>query len=373
MGIVEFKELLNTDSGLARYRRESAGEFSGMQYVKIDMYPANFNSSEYSELILKLKEACKENELKVFGVTKEYIVSDYDYRTYYSFYVVEVPENPNPIALEGFGKEINFDVTYRCLNCDTEGLNAFANMICPNCETINCCESCGNNFHEHIKNNTAQTQESWELFLVDDTISCTNCLNECTSCGERWRNRNNYSGSTLCQDCDPRFYCTNCNAEEYGEASDNGLCAYCNGIHCDLCENFVDEEYGTFVIDEDNGERMCSRCFNGLEKNIEVFDNDSEMTSTKLALPTIEGRERIRFCGLEIEGVNVVNNAHNILAADFYDMELSTSNVRRGYHDRSEGGFVHVERDSSCDWEVVVGPINMATNADVRNLNRVIR
>jgi hypothetical protein len=101
------------------------------------------------------------------------------------------------------------------------------------------------------------------------------------------------------------------------------------------------------------------------------------MAGTKLMLPVIPGREMIRLTGVEIEGgLGKSNNPFsmsgpNTLARALYDAGLSTTFEQVGYHHGS--GFARIETDSSCDWECVIGPIDMADLESVRKLNNVVK
>lgn len=377
MGIVEVKEIIssNTDQNWTRWRFQNEGILDGItnrsNWIKIG-YSGN-EVDTYTTEMKKLEALCLENELLLYGTTRDYFLDDYSGSFFFEFYLCDVLPDQTTMSNNGrnpFGT--NFPLGVRnviCSDCRYE--NSCFDLYCSGCSSSLECQNCGMNPQSFLTTRITN-EETREFVLHHDQGYCNSCSSICSSCEEPWLPLafSENSSYTECRDCQPRFNCRNCGELEIGEIPVNGYCNRCNEDVCEDCNNFLGDEE-RFV--EEEGRRICSRCFNALDKNIEVFDDDSEMPATRLALPTIEGRERIRFCGLEIEGVNIHPEGHNILAQDFYDLNLSGFNTRRSYHERHDSGFVHVERDSSCDWEAVIGPINMAANRDVRNLNTVIK
>jgi hypothetical protein len=379
LGIVEARRIFaeEEDNSLLdwnRWRYVDQGTYRGANYVKVKflyIVDGRYTTyTEYAENMAKLEAFCAEHQLILNGYLTDRFLSDASATMFCEFYLADQETNEEP-GRNGFGTKIDLFQTTICETCSHENTIFAAN--CLDCGATNNCMNCGNNaiLYLHTMSNNRRTDfPQFEFYEGREGHYCSNCSSVCTDCGNVWPNYNNQDHRfTVCNDCDPRFSCHNCGYIEQGERPENGLCSDCNENSCSDCELFFED--GNYVIEEDR--KICAKCFNSLEKNIEVFDDDSEMPATRLALPTIQGRERIRFCGLEIEGVNINGEGHNILAQDFYDSGLSGYNSRRGYHERYDGGFVHVERDSSCDWEAVIGPVNMAGNADVRNLNRVIK
>ena len=140
---------------------------------------------------------------------------------------------------------------------------------------------------------------------------------------------------------------------------------------CPDCTQFMCRECGTYTHNLTDT-HLCRRCWfaeitGGVEG--ELFDeDDSEVTE----IPSIPGREVIRKCGVEIEGANGTGNG-NTLASAFYESDLSSTDEMTGYHGGRETGFAHVERDSSVDWEAVLGPLNAADPEDMAELNAAVR
>lgn len=348
---------------------DNAGLYREIDYINLRIRGVdtgvNVTEEEYSENLKKLEIFCKEHNLFLYGGGSSRIVQNSYSRFFTQFYltVLQTHEENN----SGFGILLPHDSVVICA-CGTE--NNQHNIFCSDCEVRLRCASCEIDNQNWLSNSVfrGSATESFALYHED---LCISCATTCVNCGAHWYDSSGGYNSE-CFDCHPRFNCQNCGDYQDGEESDRGLCDRCSENICDSCEDFFSEENNR-IEDPENGTVLCQRCFNGLDRNNEIFDNDSEMPATRLAIPTITGRERIRFCGLEIEGINVTRNAHDILAMDLYDQDLSGFDSRRGYHERYDGGFAHIERDSSCDWEAVIGPINMASTVEVRKLNQVIK
>lgn len=143
------------------------------------------------------------------------------------------------------------------------------------------------------------------------------------------------------------------------------VCYDCAADICPRCENF--SEVSTYVPAYD--EVVCRRCHREyLSEATEVEDDDDGSIAE---LPSIPGRESIRMCGVEIEGARGEGNG-STLALELYEAGLARYDSMMSYH-HGNSGFVHVENDSTVDWEAVVGPINMADSEDTERLNRVMR
>jgi hypothetical protein len=204
---------------------------------------------------------------------------------------------------------------------------------------------------------------------------CTECGGECGECGALVP-----TGFAMCVSCtgDDGYFglCGFCSETlvwtegDWGSrmhATDSGIvcCATCWERVCRACERHSSEEL--------NADGECTNCVNQREMSLgEEFD-EQDLTAPQLQLPTIEGRENIRTCGIEIEGVYGSSHNANELARDLYNSNLSAYDAMGGYHTGLRGGFAHVERDGSVDWEMVVGPINMADRRDVQKLNKAVR
>lgn len=149
----------------------------------------------------------------------------------------------------------------------------------------------------------------------------------------------------------------------------DALCNSCQESRCGRCERIVDDTTYSSEVEQ----YVCRRCFVEISygQNEESFDEEAKLTSRKLRIPTIPGRENVRTCGVEIEGANGTGNG-GTLARAFYEADLSSAVDMAGYHHGSGLGFAHVESDSSVDWEAVIGPFNPAKQGDVTKLNRAV-
>lgn len=248
-----------------------------------------------------------------------------------------------------------------CAFCNAEG--KYADVFCQECGTLFYCLSCARN----------------RPGAFPDRI---NGLTSCEYCGVRCECSRFHSGYLdQCEVCAPIYQCSNCMGWNNDEPSlipgfeDRGeICLWCRNTFCQCCESFSGEE---LTLNSD-GERFCHRCtILGKDGDKEIFDENSHMAATKVLLPTIEGREMIRLSGVEIEGGLGKTRtpggitAPNYLAKTLYNNGLSGSYQQEGYHHGQ--GFARVETDASCDWECVIGPINMADITNVRNLNNVVK
>lgn len=148
------------------------------------------------------------------------------------------------------------------------------------------------------------------------------------------------------------------------------LCFNCAEHVCPNCDRYSDNPM-TYSGDMDG--YVCRRCFREAVAGAgtEDFDNSATVSAAAMRIPSIPGRENVRMCGVEIEGANGSGGGHD-LAQAFFGAGLSMDNVMQGYHSGSHG-FAKVERDSSVDWEAVIGPLNPAEREDMVMLNRAVR
>jgi hypothetical protein len=302
----------------------------------------------------------KENNLKAIGSDRTYSIhlsiecapDNLQFRPSF-FYVFEVYRDDTswPYGPDEHWQDKPF-------NCDTCGNEEHSySLFCHNCEdlTLFWCSNCGRNRH------AAHFDPTSDLTL------CANCGVQC-SCGR-------YHGGFLnsCVVCTEAFRCERCRGWSNDEPKiieDNGMncCEHCHIVFCIGCKRF-----GNDPVNED---KLCNRCvLLGADGDREIFD-DADMAGTKLMLPTIPGREMIRLTGVEIEGglgkaSGPYATGPNTLARALYDQGLSRTYEQMGYH-RGQG-FARVETDSSCDWECVIGPIDMANLENVRQLNNVVK
>jgi hypothetical protein len=249
------------------------------------------------------------------------------------------------------------DKPFNCGVCGNEEKTT-SSLFCHNCEdlTLFWCSNCGNH------------REAAHFDPVSNLTFCAACGMQC-ECGR-------FHGGNLntCTSCNEAFRCEHCAGwtnDILQPITDEPMalkcCENCHNRFCIACRKFSD------VL---NDERICKRCeLLGIDGDKEIFD-DADMAGTKLMLPTIPGREMIRLTGVEIEGGLGKANAPytsgpNALARALYDQGLSTTHEQVGYHHGS--GFARIETDSSCDWECVIGPIDMANLENVRQLNNVVK
>ena len=238
---------------------------------------------------------------------------------------------------------------------------------CPSCNadisfpTVKC-ENCDHQFYCVPCRAFRHTAHWNRLTLVG---CCNECGVTCDDCGDVRPSNMNY-----CNGCDPHVYCNGCSStfpeEEitYVENLDSHYCSNCVDQVCYECANFYDASQ---IVDDGH---VCAACY-GKNQN-EEFDDESE---SELGIPSIPGREVIRLCGLEIEGGNGKDNRRtgHFLAEQLYHAGLCAYPEMTGYHSGSgRGHLVHVERDSSVDWEMVVGPINAADPNHMRILDNSV-
>lgn len=274
-------------------------------------------------------------------------------------------------------------------------------------------------YHYFLDSNLFGQCPSCEHMIFADTGECSDCgyRVNCVHCGhflpagsltvenERYGSLCVYCGHACAEmDCDnlaPQYhtYCETHEVEEHcdhcgedyfrGESEDaittlltaqngrtvrlcNALGNRCERYHCVRCGG-MSAEYNVGDGEGFPSGLYCQRCYDAVMygDNTEEFDESVNMNAPSLQLPTIPGRENIRLVGVEIEGGSW-NGTGQDIAQELYRQGLSGENRVMGYH---HGGsqFAHVENDSSVDWEMVVGPVNMASLTDVRKLNNAIK
>lgn len=251
-----------------------------------------------------------------------------------------------------------------CTECETE--HQFPTLYCGDCDTPLYCQTC-RGFNEGVQND------------VEYGTYCNNCSFLCNENEEHGRYHRNQGD--MCPICHPRTRCASCTDWMY-EGQDNvnthifqtgatrNYCDRCYECLCQSCDRINDRE--NMLPEEGN---QCIACVS--RNNNEEWDEEN-LEAEELVIPTIPGREVIRLVGVEIEGANgddiVEREGGNILARALYDAGLSSMHSMGGYHS-SEGRrmTVHVERDSSVDWELVIGPLNVADPTQVGTLNQSVR
>ena len=321
------------------------------------------DNTEYPALIARLREWAVENNLVVRPDRERQIwTGDNPHR---ETVLVRRPthiwigrENPeSPFEFDS-GQEWEEDFT--CPHCGevhpayTASCNGLA-FACANCQATDT-----------------------QLMDTGYNTVCTTCGRPCAidGCGVYVVGENRI----YCEDHRVDAYCAGCDAymerniedEPFIQAADGNI--YCDGCTLLVCQNCRRFYRRGLTWNSDLELNVCRRClFVGADGTSgESFDEDADMTNKAMQIPTIPGRENVRQCGIEIEGANGDGNG-NDLAVALYDAGLSAIDGMAGYHHGDGSGFAHVERDSSVDWEVVIGPLNPANQRQVRDLNSVVR
>ena len=269
---------------------------------------------------------------------------------------------------DSYGEEFKEEFVY-CGSCDF--MNNKFSIVCEaeDCFNILSCPSCG------LDDNSAVNYDSnigW---------NCNNCASYCDGCDS------SYFGE-FCENCS--FYCEGCGSscsneqeteisispnilfasEGEDEASSYFTrCIECAENICRSCGNFQEE----LTLNEEFNSLVCQNCIIR-SNNQENFEDDVEEVTN---LPTIPGREMIRLCGVEIEGANGINmrehDSGNLIARQLFKEKLSEYDHIMRWDSDGNGSFVYVKHDGTVDWEMVVGPINMANNSEVNILNRSVK
>lgn len=254
---------------------------------------------------------------------------------------------------------------------------------CPRCTethlpyTVRCdedtylyCRDCGAQ-----PNDVAEREMSLFYDLTTDSFLCSGCGHPCeaegcenhTRTSVRWCDEHGQSQS--CRVCGTQMEVPAGEEVPWIETPDmSAVCVGCQTELCASCQRYTPGRL-THVSNVGN---LCRRCWiveltGGNES--EEFDADNTAIAS---IPTIEGREVIRLCGIEIEGANGTGNG-NDLAHALYENDLSETDEMTGYHGGRDTGFAHVERDSTVDWEVVMGPLNAADPDEVLLVNQTMR
>lgn len=253
-------------------------------------------------------------------------------------------------------------------NCACGEEIEFPSIVCPSCRNSLYCVSC--------------RQFSSDVIVDENTgiEFCSNCGSICHN--EECEVTVFHSNYDRCPDCNPYVTCRGCSSRMYQndpdivihewEINDNTFmyCDYCFNGMCHSCGVVFDP--GDIIVHEGH---QCVACIS--RNNNEEWDEHSELENGQLTIPTIPGRETIRLVGVEIEGANGDHlrefQGGNELALELYHAGLSRNSEMGGYHSSSGRSLVHVERDSSVDWEMVIGPLNVARSADVDILNKSVK
>jgi putative amidoligase enzyme len=318
----------------------------------------DLNNEAAREAFSALRNWCAENQFNFAGVA-----SDYFYDTDSSIQM-NVPYYFT-LCERGSRNSLDPETLLGQRNCECGEEVSYPTAICPSCETKLYCESC--------RKFSSRVEWSPENGAFCDHCG-VRCPNEECETGLYHRNDN------LCPECNPGVRCSGCRRMFYTsdealsewEAPNGTIVEYCTACYDGLCHS-CNQIAGSDSILEDEG-HQCLSCVS--RNSDEEWDENSTLENSSLAIPTIPGRETIRLVGVEIEGANgpdmYENDAGNLLASELYTAGLSRSSQMGGYHSSSRS-LVHVERDSSVDWEMVIGPLNVAHPDHVDILNRSVR
>jgi hypothetical protein len=272
-----------------------------------------------------------------------------------------------------------------CAACG--GIHPPFTMNCPDTGTVLMCCVCGTTPAQHVG-------RSWRM-LIDSITSidgsaaqggliCSECD---VLCQEAGCESPTMSAFMYCTEHARHEQCRFCGVQlefhpeseddnpEWTETDAHGIvCDNCYERLCPGCNEY-DGRGRTFSAELNL--YVCRRCWrNALAgEGVEEFDESVNMRQFR-NIPTIPGRENVRMCGVEIEGASGTEDGSD-LALAFYEEGLSSSSEVLGYHhgsrQRQQGShLVHVEHDSSVDWETVIGPFNPADTTDMRTVNRAV-
>lgn len=307
---------------------------------------------EYPEELAGLRAWAAENELVVdpYRVQAFHLGSGYA-RLPYRFSIRQTadPHNPAPIA---------WNEEFVCPLCSAT--HPAYTINCENSASFLRCAACLF-FRSDLKN--ANPDDPFSQYL------CADCRHECAdeNCEVEVYDTQfceDHGQTANCEQCD---YWIELHVEEdfLRDGNNRVVCDDCHSRCCGECGNY---QRRSLEWSEEHSTYLCRRCLLGGDDAEEFDENDS----AELHIPAIPGRENIRLCGVEIEGGDGSGNGQS-LAAAFHNAGLSEWDRMGGYHSGSEGGFAHVERDSSVDWEAVIGPVNFAEPTDVEALDEAVK
>jgi len=302
----------------------------------------------------QFKQWAVENGFGVSSTAHDYFTENgYQINVDYYFLLCDI-NDPNAIDIAGI-------ISQPDCSCGEE--LDYPTVMCPSCDAKNHCASC-RKFSTNVL-----FDPSWGDYCDECGINCEECGSAC------------HSQNGDCITCNPRQNCNSCGVTMYEnrdhvnewafEEVTRYFCDPCFPGLCHSCGTVYDVEQ--IIIDGD-----VQQCISCVSKNsFEEWDENSQ--DRNMLIPTIPGRETIRLVGVEIEGANGENvsgfDGGHALARGLYQEGLTRYSEMTGYHSGSGSRSyrVHVERDSSVDWEMVIGPLNVADEEDVRLLNKSVR
>lgn len=308
--------------------------------------------NERQQAFQSLKVWADENNAFLVVESSEY---DGAYRLPYLFVIMDrAIASPNGASLPEWNP-----IQADCWECNRS--LEYPSNICNNCMANQTCNGC------------RTLSEVEPLSDSGGYLTCHACSVECERCEIRFSNRD--------------YACPNC-----GET-----------CRCAGCGNYYESDNGEWIDDPNNGDEsfFCNECYQrtcnacgAMQSDISnlnddgycrncatrsVGEDDDLEAESDMQIPSIPGRENVLLCGVEIEGSNAKgatgNRTGNLLARNLNNAGLSYHGEMTGYHSGSghRRYKVHVERDGSVDWEMVIGTINMGDPNDVTILDSAVK
>lgn len=322
----------------------------------------NNGTASYRSTLDKLKDWLVKYELGAISHSTDYLIQG-NYTFYATTYFkVQVTVGPKAFLDKYYGPVI-------CSSCERE--NPAGTYVCTNrqCREPMSCRLCGQGGLSTVRDGTV-------------TI-CIGCAGTCGDCGKPCD-----PNFRSCSTCKPRARCKGCRAHIQGaeintvpyiERNAAGgvlretptpwcnacvklLCGYCNG------------RGGNMQYAEQIDKNVCRSCFDkffDVYKDVREDFEPDELPATKLVVPSMAGRERVRDVGVEIEGGgngNVLSKALHAEALVPWANQTDRHGVA-GTHSYP----AHIEYDASVDWEMVIAKFNPSKLDDMRKVNNILK
>ncbi|MDE2098605.1 MAG: amidoligase family protein [Patescibacteria group bacterium] len=334
---------------------------------------------EYPDTIVRLRQWAADNNLHIGLLHVQEVYTNTTYVNWPRRFLVapiQEGETEEDFCIRRGAAEVPWESAIECPVCQ-ETHPAYT-TVCRNGDGgYLACANCGRGLFQGRVNEQHHITFGLHGREMASLLVCSNCGGGCQVEGcSNWSMQGSYCGlhgqHARCDVCDVSLEAP-LDAENPWFTSERyaALCNACSDSICPNCNYYTDHDLS---YSGDLGGYVCRHCFREAlaGSGTEEFDNGATMSNRRLRIPSIPGRENIRMCGVEIEGANAEGNGET-LAEALYEAGLSRSGEMHGYHHGSSSGFAHVERDSSVDWEAVMGPINPADANDVRQLNQAVR
>lgn len=251
-----------------------------------------------------------------------------------------------------------------------EKVFSFKQDDCPHCGASNdypssSCRTCGRVLVCGGCRNIADGIPQYSSY--DGSYYCEGCGHNCEHCGLVFSSNRNPE----CPECYPHASCNYCGEDSRLDDMSHSETEDGDYYYCENCFHGVCDSCGYYYDPSSLNDGLCPGCMT--RGSNEEFEEDDSLEN--LNIPSIPGRENVLLCGVEIEGANGKGiRGGNYLALQLFNANLCGHPEMQGYHPHVHPEFkVHVERDASVDWEMVVGPINMAEERDVNILDDSIR